>query len=203
MTDDPYLIPGTSILQNKLGLKNRELLDNAERAFTTQRASEGAPTDNFDIAHLKAIHKHLFQDIYSWAGELRSVEISKEGNRFQFRKYIEAGMSDIHKRIIAAKYFRRSTIHEFAEAVGPIIGDLNYCHPFREGNGRTQLIYLQQLAKRAGHSLDIRHIDPATWIEASKAAHGTDYRPMTDAILSALIKSSTRSKDNDKSRDPT
>ena len=63
MSDDPYLIPGTSVLQNKLGIKDPKLLDQAERQFTTQRASEGVPVGDFNLIHLKAIHRHLFQDV--------------------------------------------------------------------------------------------------------------------------------------------
>ena len=200
MINDPYVIPGTSVLRNKLGLKHRKSLDRAERLLTTQRATENIPVGKFDLAHLKAIHKHLFQDVYEWAGAIRTVEISKDGNQFQFRQYIETGMSDVHKRIVEAKFFRRSTIQNFANKVGPIIGDINYCHPFREGNGRTQLIYLQQLAARAGHRLDLRHIEPSNWIDASKHAHHGNYGPMIDAIRIALIKSQPPKKDKNLGR---
>jgi len=75
---------------------------------------------------------------------------------------------------------------EFAREAGVIIGDINYIHPFREGNGRTQAQYLRQLAEQAGHPLDLRRIDPKAWIEASKASHATDYSLMTDVILRAI-----------------
>lgn len=62
------------------------------------------------------------------------------------------------------------------------MGDVNYVHPFREGNGRAQLFYLEQLAEQAGHRLDLSQIDPDRWIAASQAAHGGDYKPMGDEI---------------------
>jgi cell filamentation protein len=69
---------------------------------------------------------------------------------------------------------------------GRIIGDVNYVHPFREGNGRTQLQYLKQLSERAGHPLDLTRIDPAGWIEASKEAHKARYDLMGRVIAAAL-----------------
>jgi cell filamentation protein len=75
---------------------------------------------------------------------------------------------------------------EFARQAAVIIGDVNYIHPFREGNGRTQLQYLKQLAIQAGHRLDLTRIDAAGWIEASKASHTADYALMADAIRRAI-----------------
>jgi cell filamentation protein len=75
-----------------LGLQDMRELEQAERQMSAQRASEGLPTGRFDLAHLRAIHRHLFQDIYDWAGELRTVEISKGSSQFQFRRFIESGM---------------------------------------------------------------------------------------------------------------
>jgi cell filamentation protein len=69
------------------------------------------------------------------------------------------------------------------------MGDVNYVHPFREGNGRTQLQYLKLLCARAGHWLDLRRIEGAAWMEASRRAHAGDYAPMTAAILKALLAS--------------
>lgn len=74
--DDPYTYPGSRILRNKLDLRDAVAFDRVERRLVTQRISEGEPRGDFDLAHLKAIHRHLFQDIYSWAGEVRRVEIA-------------------------------------------------------------------------------------------------------------------------------
>jgi len=73
-----------------------------------------------------------------------------------------------------------------------IIGDVNYVHPFREGNGRTQAQYLKQLAAQAGHNLDFARIDPVAWIEASKASHATDCTLMADIIKGTIVRSSER-----------
>lgn len=74
---DPYLYPGTTVLRNKLGLRDAAVLDRAERNLVRLRHREGVPRGAFDLEHLRAIHRHLFQDLYDWAGELRTVEVAK------------------------------------------------------------------------------------------------------------------------------
>jgi cell filamentation protein len=140
----------------------------------------------FDLAHLRAIHRHLFQDVYDWAGEIRTVEIFKGGNQFQFRQYIPTGMADVHRRLTRAGFLKGLPANDFAREAGAIMGDVNYVHPFREGNGRTQAQYLKQLATQAGHPLDLRRIDSMMWVEASKASHAADYALMSEVILRAL-----------------
>lgn len=186
MSDDPYVWPGTKVLRNRLGIRDAARLDVEERRLVLVRIREGAPTGCFDLAHLRAIHRHLFQDIYDWAGELRTVEISKGGSRFQFRRFIETGMADVHARLVRARFLRGLNPDAFAAAAGAIMGDVNYVHPFREGNGRTQLLYLEQLAEGADHAIDLTRMTRDRWIPACRAAHGGDYGPMADAIRTAL-----------------
>ncbi len=147
---------------------------------------------SFDLTHLRAIHRHLFQDVYDWAGELRTVEIFKGGNQFQFRQYIPTGMADVHRRLTRAGFLKRLPASEFAREAGIIIGDINYIHPFREGNGRTQAQYLKQLAEQAGHAArSSGAVDPAKlWIEASKASHAADYSLMAEVIREAIVPAS-------------
>jgi cell filamentation protein len=184
--DDPYVYPGTPVLRNRLGLTDSGQLDKVERRLVAQRIAEGSPTGGFDLAHLRAIHRHMFQDIYAWAGELRTVEIAKGGHQFQFRQYIETGMADVHRRLEQAAFLRGLSAGAFAEAAGPIMGDVNYVHPFREGNGRAQLQYLEQLAEQAGHPIDLARIDPDRWLEASRRSHDGDHAPMAAEIARAL-----------------
>lgn len=186
MNGDPYVYPGTTVLRNKLDIRNAAALDKTERRLATQRIRQGAPSGDFDLAHLKAIHRHLFQDVYDWAGEIRTVEISKDGSQFQFRQYIETGMADVHRRIEAASYFKGLTPSAFTERAGEIIGDVNYVHPFREGNGRVQLQYLKQFAASAGHEIDLTRLEPKSWGAASREAHAGRYGAMALCIANAL-----------------
>jgi cell filamentation protein len=184
---DPYVYPGTFVLRNRLGITDPVFLDKQERALVVLRSRRGVPRGNFDLAHLRAIHRHLFQDIYEWAGELRTVEISKGDQQFQFRQYIPTGMADVHRRLVQSRFLSGLPPAGFAGQAAVIVGDINYIHPFREGNGRTQLQYLKQLADKAGHRLDLARIEGPRWIEASMLSHATDYGPMAALIGEAIV----------------
>lgn len=185
--DDPYCYPGSPVLRNNHGITDSEWLDRIERSLVSQRIIEGVPFGGFDLAHLQAVHRHLFQDTYDWAGEIRTVEIAKSGHLFQFQRFIATGMNDIHRRLESGNFLRNLSRAEFAASAGRIIGDVNYVHPFREGNGRTQLLYLEQLAEQAAHPLDLTRLDPGRWIEASRAAHHGDYTLMGAEIDRTMV----------------
>ena len=193
MSDPVYCYPPDHrVLRNKLNLRDAAQLDQFERELVAQRTAQGIPTGDFDLAHLRAIHRHLYQDVYDWAGEIRTVEIARGGNQFQFRQYIGTGMADVHRRIVVARYLRNLSARAFAEKAGEIIGDINYVHPFREGNGRTQALYLEALARQAGHPIDLRRLVRESWMEASKAAHAGRYGPFADCIHAALVSETDR-----------
>ena len=186
MNDDPYVYPGTSILKNKFDIRDAAAFDETERELVAQRLTQNIPSGNFDLEHLKSIHRHLFQDLYSWAGEIRTVEISRDGHQFQFRQYIETGMADVDRRLAEEHYFQGCKPAAFARKAAGIIGDINYVHPFRDGNGRTQLQYLKQLGERAGRIVDLSLLQKNSWIEASKEAHQARYDGMSRCIEAAL-----------------
>lgn len=174
-------------MRNKLDLTGLEKLEEAERLLSYRRLQEEIPQGNFDLEHLQAIHRHLFQDIYEWAGEVREVEISKDKSQFQLLEFVERGMADVHRRLESADFLRGLDADQFAVAAGKIIGDVNYVHPFREGNGRTQREYLRQLASEAGHDFRIELLDREQWIDASIEAHRCNYEPMAKAIRSGIV----------------
>jgi cell filamentation protein len=163
-------------------------LDQVERFLVSQRIAEGIPGGQYDLAHLQAIHRHLFQDIYDWAGEIRTVEISKGAQRFQPRQFIQTGMADVHRRLVRAQFLEGLTRDDFSRQAAVILGDVNYVHPFREGNGRAQMQYLKLLAERAGHLLGLTRIDVARWIEASEVSHAADYDLMARLIADAIAR---------------
>ena len=179
---DPYLYPGSDVLRNKLGLTDATRLEVMERLLVTQRIAEGVPSGIFDLTHLRAIHKHIFQDLYEWAGEIRRVEIAKDGDQFQFCRFIETGMANVHARLVQIDHLKGLNRSDFASQAANIVGDVNYNHPFREGNGRVQLQYLSLLAANAGHPVNLSRIDPRLWLDASRAAFRADYTPMSAEI---------------------
>ncbi len=124
MSDDPYLYPGTSVLQNRLGTTDPDYLNKQERALVALRMRRNVLRGAFDLKHLRAIHRHLFQDVYDWAGALRTVEISKGRQQFQFRKFIETGMADVHGRLERSRFLKGRTATAFAEQAAVIVGDI-------------------------------------------------------------------------------
>jgi fido (protein-threonine AMPylation protein) len=90
---DPYVDAETGVLLNLAGLRDAELLEGYEGEMSIMRQFElslnPSPAD-FDLTHLKAIHRSLFQDIYSWAGEVRTVDISKGTSRFGSHLHVES-----------------------------------------------------------------------------------------------------------------
>lgn len=187
MDSDPYLIPGTNTLKNNLNITDAKVLDEKERLLVTNRLSRGCPKGKFDLKHLQAIHKHLFQDIYPWAGEIRHVEIDKGGEPFQTSQFIGRGMEDVHRRLTRRNFLKGLSKEQFATEVGNIISDVNFVHPFREGNGRTQLEYLRQLAKQAGHYLNPDNLDRDTWQKASHEGRVGSNGPIINAILTQAM----------------
>lgn len=187
MSDTRYCYPPDyTVLINKFDLRDANQLERVERRFVVQRSLEDIPTGDFDFKHLQAIHRHLFQDIYDWAGDIRETEISKGGSQFQFRQYIETGMADVHRRIRSHAYLKNLSPAAFADLAGEIIGDINYVHPFREGNGRTQMHYLKQFCAHAGHAIDLTRIEKHAWMDASRQAHLGDYQPMSRCIAGSI-----------------
>ena len=105
--DDVYCIPGTAVLKNKAGIKNQDLLDNYEADFTAIRILELSQTPvegNFNLAHLCKIHEYLFQDVYEWAGEIRSVDIIRGDSRFCNVRQIQSYSNTVFSALAAEKY---------------------------------------------------------------------------------------------------
>lgn len=187
MSDPVYCYPPDHlVLRNKFAIHDAEKLDVTEREYSTFRIRQGCPAGDFDLNHLRSIHSHIFQDIYAWAGSLRDVEMRKGSTQFMPRQFIETGMADVHRRIVSASYLKNMSQYAFSEKAAELIGDINHIHPFREGNGRTQLQYLKQLADRAGHRIDLRRLEPTPWIEASISSNDGDYSKMQCCIARAM-----------------
>lgn len=180
--DDTYCYPGTTVLINKLDLKKRADLDAFEAEITAQRASEPLPRGSLSYRQYCAIHRHFFQDVYSWAGKLRTVRISKGGSAFCFPENIDREMRRLFKELAEQKYFTGLDAPTFAKKAAHFLAELNAIHPFREGNGRTQLSFLTLLAERAGHPLELDRLDPKTILDATIESFGGSEESLANVI---------------------
>ncbi len=191
--DDYYCYPYGTVLKNKLGIKDEKALDAAEREITslkTQALSNHPLEGDLDFEYLKRIHKYLFDDIYDWAGEIRQTDISK-GNIFCQHELIEVNAEALFSELKSENYLAGLDEKTITGRLAYYLGDLNSIHPFREGNGRVQRLFIRELALRAGYYVLFDNISQEEMIKASDAAFHYDYEPL-EVIITKTIKKRNR-----------
>jgi cell filamentation protein len=154
--DDPYVYPGTSILRNFAELRDAERLDRFESDHCFARLLElyEKPVSlGFGLKHLQQIHRHLFQDVYAWAGEFRTVNMAKGNSFFARPEYIIPELQKVLDRLASERFLRGTESQGFCERAAYFFGEMNAVHSFREGNGRAQREFLRELAVEAGYEL--------------------------------------------------
>jgi cell filamentation protein len=184
---DPYLDKDTGILRNLLGLTTQDALDDAEAQITYVESialvtNNSLRPEQFNTGLFKSIHRQLFKSIYDWAGELRSVELSKETTSFARFQYLETNLDDLFKRLTEEGYFVNLGHDTFIERFASYYGDLIVLHPFREGNGRATRTFLAMLAEVAGWHIAWDKMTPEENVAASIATYQGNEAPMADMI---------------------
>lgn len=179
------------ILHNLANIKNEKVLLVFESIKVTKRVEEllEHPIKIKDSNTLLNIHHHLFQDVYEWAGQVRTVNISKDGKPFfngeRFNigfQYIDTLISDYHR-------LKKSDKTELAKKLAEILDNVNYLHPFREGNGRTQREFLRLLALEKGLKLNLNPPDDQSVYERyMKGAVESDVEVLKELILELIEK---------------
>jgi cell filamentation protein len=134
----------------------------------------------------KSWNPYLFQDVYDWAGQYRSVRIAKDENLFCFPENIESEMRKLFGALKNAKFFKGLSAAPFAHSAAQFIADLNAIHPFREGNGRTQMSFFDLLADAAGHPADLALINRKTFLPAMVSSFGDEIEPLEREIQKLL-----------------
>jgi cell filamentation protein len=180
MPGDPYADPVTGVLRNKLGLSAAEALEAAEREITHAALillRETPVRPAYDLAHLCEVHRRIFGDIYGWAGQVRTVAIAK-GSMFCLPQYIEPAAAEIFRQLRIEAFLRGLDRDTFIDRLTYYLGEVNAVHPFREGNGRTQRAFFEQLAGDAGFTLAWQRLDADRNIAASVAIMHGDPAPM-------------------------
>jgi len=183
---DPYCYPGTRVLINHLGTRDQATLEAFEAEMTSDRASEPLPAGRLSYTHYRAIHRHLFQDVYPWAGRIRTVRIAKDGNAFCYPEHINRQMRTLFGWLARSSYLRNLDTADFSTKSAHFLAELNAIHPFREGNGRTQLSFLIVLAERAGHPLALERLEPEAILRATIASFGGNEKPLVRVIGSLI-----------------
>lgn len=175
-------------LENKLGLTDSSDLARAEERISKVKAAELFETgrlNTFEVGTfkgLRAIHKHLFGEIYAFAGELRTVNIAKGSFRFAPVMYLEAALKNIEE-------MPQSNFDEIVEKYV----EMNVAHPFREGNGRSMRIWLDAILKnRLNQVIDWRMADKEDYLLAMERS------PIKDTEIKFLLKNALTNKVNDR-----
>ena len=176
------------VLVNKLGLKNAAALALEEERISKKKAVrlfECGITDKLEagkFSALQAIHKYLFEDIYDFAGEIRSVNIAKGNFRFVPVLYLEAALENIDKMPQS----------DFDEIVEKYV-EMNIAHPFREGNGRSMRIWLNLMLKtEIGKVVDWSKVDKEDYLAAMERS------PIRDVEIKTLLKAALTDRVEDR-----
>ena len=152
---------GTTCLVNKIGIRDEKKLAEIEAQITFAKAvmlEETPIDDDFGFEHFKKIHEFLLCDLYEWAGQVRTVDISKKRTKFLDAASIESIGTKCFAKVKDG-YFENLSFDEFVKRIAELYNDVNYIHPFREGNGRTQRIYFTQLIRRYGYDINFADVD--------------------------------------------
>lgn len=191
-TWDAYFIPGTQTLKNKLNIRDAAKLRTAEYEITQsalEQIEKNPVPGNYDLDHLKAIHKQIFQDVYEWAGQIRSVGIAKGNSEFARPEYIESEGKKISRALAEDKDINQPPDKRaFVERLADHYSDWNALHPFREGNGRSTRVFMEYVARRAGYSLDQRRIDAVKerWNHAASQSMAGQLEPIKQIFMEAV-----------------
>jgi cell filamentation protein len=187
--DYTYTDPKTGILRNIQDISDTDILLFVESGAVTKRLREldDNPIKIKGIDTLFEIHRHLFQDIYYWAGKKRIVEISKDGKQFFPTSHFDNAYRYIDQLIANYNKTPKDNKRQLAEKLAEILDNINYLHPFREGNGRTQREFLRQLALEKGLILNLNPPDNKSVYEKyMKGTIESDIKTLTELVFELI-----------------
>jgi cell filamentation protein len=167
---DHYLDPETGVLKNKLGIGDENELKEAEASLLAWRSfqlAENPIKGRFDLDHLKAIHKHLFCDVYEWAGEIRNIDLAKDNSYFANHTHIVIAARPVFEKLAEEGYLKGLDAVAFSTRAAYYLGEINALHPFREGNGRAQREFINHLVYKNGYFIEWKNISQKDMIQAS------------------------------------
>ena len=181
----PYLYRGTNSRINKFGILNPYALDLVVRSTSGIRHQllrvqpiAGA----FDLDHLCAIHRFLFQDVYPWAGDLRVVDFDRSQDPYTHPDKLLAETNQLLSQLARENYLRGLGFEPFTERLTFYIHNLYKIHPFRDGNGRSIRAFLEQLSRAAGYEFDLGRAPQNERHRTAQKAHQGDMLPLTQLI---------------------
>lgn len=193
---DAYYYPGSNVLKNIPGLQTEEALRKFEYAVTrqnTEELRENPVQGKFDTAHLREIHRRLFHEVYEWAGQFRTVDMIKDRSSFAPLSTpahtLESWSDKILTDLKNENHLKGLKTAEFVDRLTYHYGEINYAHPFREGNGRATKEFLAQMGKEAGYQIELDRVSAKTWNEAAARQLQRDTDMVTDVFTKITLPS--------------
>jgi cell filamentation protein len=189
--DDTYCYPGTNVLRNKAAITSAEELEIYEGELSTLRSIEileNPVVSQFNFTYLQRIHLALFQDIYDWAGEIRTVDIIRGNSRFANVRFIESSANEMFNKLASENWLKELDKKSLSSRLAHYLSEINALHPFREGNGRVQRIFISQLSQAAGYKLDYSNLQQQQIYQAMELAFNGDESILAKLILDRLDK---------------
>ena len=180
MSDLLYCYPDSDVLKNKLSIINQEKLHEVERKLTAIRINDlirKPYRGRFDLDHLRGIHFYIFQDLYTWAGELRKIDLAK-GNMFCRAMFLENQADVVFSEIRNNGYLESLPYDQFVKRLAYHFSEINALHPFREGNGRSQREFIRELALYNHYAIDFSNATGKEMLDASVDAFLCQYEKM-------------------------
>ncbi|WP_275541099.1 Fic/DOC family protein [Aliidiomarina minuta] len=171
-------------------MRDADKLAEAEAEFTATRyrtyESRQLSVTTLSFKHFQYLHHHLFQDLYEWAGKPREVDISKGKTRFCTWSRIQPEARKLFATVPALTLSNNES--DLITKVADLYCEMNILHPFREGNGRVQRFFFEELLFTLGYELKWPKISRETWIDANVAGYELDLKPLETIFAQALIK---------------
>ena len=189
---DPYLIPHTRVLKNKLNVQTQEDLDFFENDLVSVRSYklyENLPHAEGTVKQLQWIHHYLFQDVYDWAGQIRTIDMTKGGGEpFHPLEYMGVGICYCEQTLKKDNLLQGLSIDAFISKLSVNYNNFNVLHPFREGNGRTQRVFWDIVARDAGYHFDWGLITQRVNDEASIQAKDANDTKLLEDMFHIITK---------------
>ena len=192
MPSDPYCWPDSDCLRNKIDIHDSARLREVEARIVSAREIEllrETLPGEYNLEHFKAFHRRLFGDVYDWAGETRTMNISKPGALFAPWQHVDEFLSSTLGQLARDSHLIGRTRRSFPERLAHYYAEINTAHPFREGNGRTQRAFLRQVSAAAGWRIDWSGLGREANIEASRRGllgDSASLRELFDPLISQM-----------------
>ena len=189
--DDFYHYPYTNVLMNRFNIRNNDNLQAVERQLSYAKItylSANPLKGVLDLKYLQKIHQFIFKEIYTWAGHIRGGQFFSKGTtEFCRASMIYAYADEIFSKLRNEKWLRGLFREQFIERLAYYMGEINALHPFREGNGRTQRVFFEELARRARYEINFGNVELNELLSADISAYNKNYVPMIELLSKKIV----------------